>query len=67
MIGIVMVAAADFTLYELDAIVDDPADRRVLKTGGDRIFLSPGYHALRGIHVSDGGPGCCGANVAPPV
>lgn len=49
--GIVMIAAADLTLYEFYAVIDDPADRRIAQSGRTCIFLCPGDHALGGIYV----------------
>ena len=49
--GIVMIAAADLTLYEFYTVIDDPADRRIAKSGRTGIFLCPGDHALGGIYV----------------
>ena len=55
---VIMVAAADLTLYEFDTVVHDPADRSVLETGGNRIFLCPGNHTLRSVYMCNA-CSCC--------
>ena len=49
--GVVMIAAADFTLYEFYTVIDDPADRCISKSGRTCIFFCPGNHAFGGIYV----------------
>ena len=70
--SIVMIAAADLTLYEFYAIIHDPADRRVLKAAGLRVLLCPGDHALGGVNRGHGSSGfrscqCCSSGVGEEV
>ena len=57
-----MVAAADLALNKLYAVVHNPADRGITKTGRDGVFLRPGHHSLGGIHMRDAGTGSSGGN-----
>ena len=49
----VIETSADVRENELYAVIDKPADRCILQTGGERIFLCPCDHSLGRIHMSD--------------
>ena len=55
--GVVTLAAADFPLDELLAVVDNPAYGRFPHAAGGGVLLCPGNHALCRIHVADFGAG----------
>ena len=48
-----MIAAADLTLYEFYAVIDEPADRSVRQSGRSCIFLCPCNHSLRSIYMGN--------------
>ena len=52
--GVVLVAAADFPLHELLAVIHKPADRGVAETRRCSVLLGPGNHSFGGIHMSNG-------------
>ena len=55
---IVMISSADFTFYELHAVIHKPADRCTGKSGSSSILFCPVHHTLGSVHVSNGSAGC---------
>ncbi len=51
-----MSAATDLPLDKLQAVVHNPAHRRLADAARLRVFLCPGHHALGSIHMTDLGP-----------
>ena len=67
-IRVIMVAAADLTLYEFGTVIYKPADRRIFQPGRDGIFFCPGNHTLRSVHMGNSGTcGGCGQGSAAGV
>ena len=54
--------ATDFPLDKLGAVIYNPADRSPGEAGRGCVFLSPGHHALRCIHVAHRSTGFCTGN-----
>ena len=61
---VVTAASADLTFHEFQAVVGEPSDRSIGKTGRSGIFFCPAHNAFGGIYRGD----CAAAEiVAPPV
>ena len=57
--GIVLLATPQFTLDELDSVLDNPADRGLAESRCGRVAASPSDDVRRGINVHDFRAGGC--------
>ena len=67
-----MIASSDFAFHELDAVVDQPADWSIFKTGGNGVFFCPADHTFGSVYMSDGSSRsrrsqCCASCVGEQV